>query len=194
MNEQIHNSSNYLGIVKHFISVGHIHTFSTCDRIVAEGSLDRMSHNEEEAKGGVLFNLRMDGNHSFTFIENKNAKIFKTVNLKSKDLDRSMAQIKREISKLPNNSYVRIKAAKDHSVYAGFDQLKLLYPMFYFSKKNNEDETNNIASNNAELDLAKSYNSISITPDNIKELITQQVISKYSLTDRQQRILDAILE
>jgi len=137
-NIQKHNEYDYLGIVKHFINIGHIHTFSTYERIIAQGSFDRLCHGEEEPKGAVLCTIS-DKEDSFSFIENKHAKIFKTIELKSNDLEVSFKKIDRVISKLPDNSHVRIKAKKDNPIYTNLDELKLKYPMIYFSKVSIED-------------------------------------------------------
>ena len=49
-----HDSQKYLDIVKHYIFIGHIHTHSVYDRIIAQGSFDRLTHGQEEPKGYVV--------------------------------------------------------------------------------------------------------------------------------------------
>jgi hypothetical protein len=78
--------------------------------------------------------------NSFVFVENTNARIFKTIELKNKDLDHSLLKIDKVISKLPKNSFVRIKAKKDHAVYLAFEELKLKYCFYFLTKTSLEDE------------------------------------------------------
>ena len=124
---QTHNEAEYLSLVRYYISIGHIHSFSVCDRIIAQGSFDRLAHGEEEAKGGVVITLDPSNENSFVFIENKGAKGFKTITLKSKDLDKCYKQIDKIVSNMQVDDYVRIKAAKDHPLYLAFDDLKSQY-------------------------------------------------------------------
>lgn len=191
---QKHNEADYLSIVSRYISIGHIHSFSINDRIIAQGSFDRLAHGEEEPKGGVLCVLDDDNGDSFYFIENKFAKTFITIDIKRNDIDSAMSKIDKTLSKVKEFSYVRIKAKKDHPIYVGFDQLKAKYPLYTFSKTSVEDEEESQYS----LISAKPFDDteyvpISITKDNIKELLLDQVRGKYELTQSQQCLMEQIL-
>jgi len=188
-----HNEAEYLGLVERFIHIGHVHNFSTFDRIIAEGSFDRLAHGEEEAKGAVVATLSPDGD-SFDFIENKEARIFKTIELKSKDLEKSMAEIKKILAKIPENSFVRIKSTKDHPVYQAFDELKSFWPMYTFSKSTTEDDQDSYQLINNAVELDREFTPIHIHRDNIVSLLTQAVLSKHSLNPRQREILNNTLE
>lgn len=194
-NIQKHSEADYLGIVKHFITIGHHHNFSTYERIIAQGSFDRLAHNEEEPKGAVLCVLNKDSEDYFSFIENKNAKIFKTILLKSKDLDRSLAQIAKQTKGLPFDSQIRIKAIKDHPLYIAFDDLKVKFPEFVFSKislEDEEEEDHSLA--DAKIQLDQSYTPIHITRDNIVELLMAEITVKHSLTPQRLSLLRTSLD
>jgi hypothetical protein len=193
-NIQKHNEADYLSIVKYFINIGHIHTFSSYERIIAQGSFDRLSHGEEEPKGAVVCTLvenRID--NYFVFIENKLARTFKTIELKSKDLDVCLNKIDKVVKKLLPNSYVRIKANKDHPVYTAFDQIKSKYYELFFSKTSLEDEEEYLLIKN-NLQIDSNYTPLTITKENIKTLLLEQINSKYKLTDKQFTIFDNLLE
>lgn len=176
-----HDPGFYLSIVRYFINIGHIHIFSVYERILAQGSFDRISHGEENAKGGIVCHLSKQFGNSFVFVENKLAKVFKTIVIKHKDLDRSVKQVEKEVAKLPKNSHIRIKANKDHPLYVAFEDLKLRFLDFFFTKTSleDEDEENTIINNTVSLNEA--YSPIHINRDNIVALILDQVKSKYSL-------------
>lgn len=192
-NAPVHDAATYLSIVKHFISIGHIHTHSVFERIIAQGSFDRVAHGEEEPKGAVLCRISEKDGNSFSFIENKGAKIFKTIILKSKNLDNSLIQVEKVLAKIPENSYVRIKATKDHPLYVAFDDLKLKFPMYFFTKTNLEDEEDqNTIVNNA-ITLDQVYCPVTINRENIVSLIMTEVNSKYSLEPKKIELLNQLL-
>ena len=193
-NIQKHKESDYLSIVKHFINIGHIHTFSNYQRIIASGSFDRLSHGEEELKGGVLCTIREDGDDEFVFVQNKKAKIFKTISIRHQDLDVCYSQIDKVLSKIPINSHIRIKAKKDHPIYSALEQFKVRYPLYYFTKKSEEEAEEDrhlLVSTDISSDLE--YTPITITPDNIVTMIMSEVCSKYQISERQEYLLTSLL-
>lgn len=170
-----HKEHNYLSITRYFIVIAHIHLFSFYERIVAPGSFDRISFSEEGKKGGVLFSIRKDGSSDFNFIENKNAKIFKDLEVKDKNLDKALVKLYKELNKLPNNSYVRIIAEVDNPVYLNLKELNIKFPMLYFFKKPKEKET---IGEKKEHDFKDIFNPITITKDNVVELMLLEISSQ----------------
>lgn len=72
-----HSNEEYLNLVEHYILIGHIHTHTVYDRILAQGSLDRLSHGEEEPKGFLMGEINLRGDRTndwYSFVENKKAK------------------------------------------------------------------------------------------------------------------------
>jgi DNA repair exonuclease SbcCD nuclease subunit len=189
---QKHNPDYYLSIVKHYITIGHIHTFSVLDRIIAQGSFDRLSHGEEDPKGAVVVYLSKEGNDSFTFVENKNAKSFVTVELRRKDLDESIKKLEKVLSKLRDDSNIRIKAAKDHPVFVAFDELKNKYPNFHFVKKALDEEEDYVLVNNL-VKIETAYTPITLTSDNIVEMTLQEIKNQNTYEEAQINTLKQML-
>lgn len=189
----MHDESAYLALVKYNISIGHVHEFSVFDRIVAEGSFDRLNHGSEDPKGGVLFTIDENGSR-YEFIENKTAKVYKTIELKNKDLEKSLAQISKGTLKLPMDSYVRIKTTKDHPVYQAFSEVQAKFPSFNFTKLTKEDERDNYELIASTVSLDNGYVPIHIHRDNIVNLVTETIMSKHVLTERQKLLLNRTLE
>lgn len=189
---QVHSEAEYLSIVKYYINVGHIHNFSVCDRIIAQGSFDRLAHGEEGPKGGTLITLDKDNGNSFVFIENTQAKGFITITLRYKDLDKSYKQIDKAVANLKLDDHVRIKANKDHPLYLAFDDLKVQYPMLNFTKTvlTEIDEVKPIAA----VDINKTYETISITKENVIDLLMTEINSKYQLSSKQNILMLDLLE
>lgn len=170
---QTHDAQKYLDMVKYYIHIGHIHTHSKYERIIAQGSFDRLSHGEEEDKGAVLAQVdTRTGGSTYTFVPNTNARIFKTINVpKTYTLEEVLQKLDNVILKLPVESYVRIKAAKDHIVYQAFEELRKRYIEYNLSKKSDDDITDDNKLIDDITPVENIYECITITPDNITELI-----------------------
>lgn len=139
MNNQVHDERFYLDRVKNYISIGHVHTYSTYERIVAQGSFDRLTHGQEEAKGAVLFN-RISGEWSYRFVENTEAKKYVDLEVKG-DLDTMMKKIDKLTDNLPHGSSIRLVGDALHPLYQGFATLAVKYPFHTFkTKKAKKDE------------------------------------------------------
>lgn len=134
MNSKVHDEAFYLEKVKHYINVGHIHTASQYNRILAQGSFDRLAHGEEDPKGAILVKETAPGEWAHFFIENKEAKTFKTVVVKG-DMEKALKSIDAAIHKLPAGSQVRIQAISTHPILQAFETLRQKYPLFSFTKK-----------------------------------------------------------
>lgn len=167
-----HNEWDYLGIVKYFINIGHVHVFSTYERIIAQGSFDRIAHGEERPKGATVCTIGKEP--SFEFIENKNAKIYKTIRFRTNDLDESLVYLDKKIANLPNDSYVQIKTKTDHPLYIGIDRFKLEYPFFIFSRSSLKEEDEQLKTIKI-LELEDAYVPITITSDNIVQMLSDSV-------------------
>lgn len=191
-----HDEHEYLRLVRHYISIGHFHTSSVYERILAQGSWDRLAHGEEEAKGCMECVIRPDGNDEFYFIENTQAKRFVTLVLKAKDIDATIQYIGKKTKSLPIDSYVRLKASKHHPALIGFDELKKHFPFFYLSKLTLEEEEDlqrkdlidEVCSDESK------YVPITITSDNLQTLLFDEIRDKYQLSVAQWDIAETALK
>lgn len=164
-----HTESNYLDIVKYYISVGHIHTRSIYERILAQGSFDRLAHNEEEDKGGMLITLNNDKSE-FIFLKNKNAMIFKTFKFKDEPLDKILNILDKELKKYPIKSNIRIITKNEDMLDKNIKQIRERYPYYNFKVEKNAKEvfTQALVDNNINI------NSFNIDPDNIFKLMAEE--------------------
>lgn len=101
-----HNTLNedmISSIVNGVVMNGHVHTPDICGIVVNNGSFDRLAHNEEEKKG--FFKIRYDKKQekaTFTFIENKNATIFHTIDIRNNEIEVALKRIRAFIDKYNN--------------------------------------------------------------------------------------------
>lgn len=186
----------FLNLVRWFINIGHVHRPSTYERILAQGSFDRIAHNEEHAKGCMLMELDTNVGNKFFFIENKGAAIFKTIHVRWKDLERAVAQVRNVCSELPDNSHVRIKAAKGHPVLNVFDQLARECNGLNFSKITEEEEEEKQKLYDSKALLTVDYTPIHIDKENIVPMLMTEVRNNFDfkpyLLDKLQQKLELL--
>lgn len=133
-----HNSEEYLNLVKHVIFIGHVHTFSQRDRIVAHGSFDRLRQNEESPKGHVR--VKQFGNDlQITFVENKGAKIYKTIDCTGLDINALLEKIDSVVFSAREDSYFRVRAEVGHPIFSNMEVLIRRYPLYKWDKITNEE-------------------------------------------------------
>lgn len=100
--DDTHDHDFYLSITKKYIFVGHIHFMSQFDRILAQGSFDRLRHKEEQPKGFFKVESYQDiQQDTITFIENKHAAIFKELYFTNETSQEIIDQLNRFITQLP---------------------------------------------------------------------------------------------
>lgn len=175
-----HNMEDYLNIVKYYISVGHIHTPSVYERIIAQGSFDRLAHNEEEDKGGVVITLT-EKESSFKFVYNKNAMIFKTYRFDKESIEDITNILDKDLKKMKDKSNIRIISNSEEFLSGNIKDLRLRYPNINIKiekSKNKEENKFNI------IEELPKIETFSITKDNILDLITLE-LNKHSLTEKE---------
>lgn len=183
----VHDEAKYLSVVRYFINIGHVHSASVFDRILAQGSFDRLSHGDESPKGAFEVTLSKDGDHSFCFIENPHAVIYKTLMLKSQDIAGSVKEIEKLCKPYPKGSHIRLKASKTHPAIVAFDELRKKFIDFNFSKLTLEEEEEQTRHQKSDsiVDESKPYQAITITPDNVGGLLAAEIKESCKFTENQ---------
>lgn len=171
-NNNFHNSDEYLKLVKYYIFIGHIHIFSSKDRIIAQGSFDRLAHGEEGPKGHARAVVINEKEKEFFFCENKLARIYKTFKCYKYNLEETFTYLKKKVAKLPNKSCVRIEANHDHPVFSNMNQLVAMYPTIVWSKLPKSDE---VDIEIIDTDDVEEYNQITINKDNVVSLLMNRL-------------------
>lgn len=168
-----HDSSLYLEIVKHLVFIGHVHKHSSMDRIYSHGSFDRLSHNEEEAKGFIYATVRKDGSYQCEFIENKTARVYKTVKCTSEDTEANMLKIDKVAAKLPSGSFIRIMADKGNPILSAEDVLKMRWSALNWSFTIAKEKEKKSATSSYHEE--EKYTPIIINKESIRNLILPRI-------------------
>jgi predicted MPP superfamily phosphohydrolase len=164
-----HDSVEYLNLVKYLIFIGHIHKYSSKDRIFSHGSFDRLAHNEEEAKGFIYATVYKDGQYECKFIENKGARIYKTVKCVSEDTELNMKRIDKVAAKLPDESFIRIMASGTNPIMSAQEVLKKRWPNLFWSfTKDKEKDKRDLT---ASYKNTQKYTPIIINKESVRNLL-----------------------
>lgn len=154
-----HQSSWYLPIVENFIFHGHDHHSSVYkERILSQGSSDRLCFGEEEPKGCWL-SFVSDKEKSLLFVVNEGAKIFKRYLLVGNNEEEWNTTLS-DVANLPEDSFVEVTFTDKAIQQPFFKAFKKRYPDINWSEK-----TQNVTN---EADLPTCFNSkmLEITPLN----------------------------
>lgn len=125
-----HNADNYKKLVKHYIFIGHVHQMSVNGNILAAGSFDRGNHGDEKPKGMFDVVIRNNGNDLITFIENKHAKVYKTVNCHGLNHQELHDRLISLMEKYPKGSNFKLLGYPVDIVCVEYDKIKFNYPKY----------------------------------------------------------------
>ncbi len=176
----VHKSEWYIPLAKYFTIVGHVHIHSSLENIIVPGSFDRISHNEEEPKGGLELNIT-DSGKSFNFLENKLARTFKTIPINTLDIEKTYKTIEKVLTKVKPNSFIRLRVSKNHPILSNFKNLSIKYPSINWSHVLDKEETDT-QSLYLDNNFTK-YNSISINKENILDLV-ESTINEQNISNK----------
>lgn len=178
-----HDSNEYLKLVKHLIFIGHVHTYSRKDRIIAQGSFDRLVHGEEEPKGWVIADVDFVNNeYDIQFRENKGAKTFKTINCIGKTTEEILEIVDRLVINLRDGSHVRIEAEDFNPIFAHWEVLAVRHPLIQWKKlaRTKEDEK---SAEKALQEEDEVYVPIIISQDNVRGLLMERLSRRTEESD-----------
>lgn len=108
----LHDAVAWSEIVNLNILAGHIHTHSRYLKWVSVGSLERLKHAEEEAKGTIRVTYRNGEEVEFVRRYNHNAKIYRTIDVKGLGVNEVESKI-RDDKTLVRGSSVRLEFTQD---------------------------------------------------------------------------------
>lgn len=184
--ESSHIENEYLNIVKHYISIGHIHTPSIFNRILAQGSFDRLQHNEEEDKGAMVITIFQDNpdQNTYKFLTNKHSMIFKTIKFKDEDLDVICNRVRKVLDKLPMYSNIKIISENDDILYKSVKILSKEYTGVRIKAERSKKTDTTVRLIKKEI----INNSLVITESNIKELLLKEM-DKHNLSKEEYEVM-----
>lgn len=169
-----HNEEDYLNIIKHYIHIGHIHTHSVKERIIAQGSFDRIAHGEEEPKGCILAKINKEDNSKdeYIFLENKSAMKFITKDFRNYTEEEIVKNINIVIRSLPKGSNIRLLVDKDQKDILKTKNFKNIVKNYNFKLLHQEDNKIKLEDKIIEESIIDSF---TINKENILELVNKEL-------------------
>lgn len=132
VNTPRHINSRYESITKYAILNGHIHIYSINGKIMTNGSFDRISQGEEGPKGFIKIELLTNGSLNSTFIENKNAKRYITIDCRGLSLEDCFIKINTYLNN-PVGTLFRLHILKNDAIGLSMKEIKNKYSQFIWS-------------------------------------------------------------
>jgi hypothetical protein len=133
--EPTHASDVYLGLVKYFIMIGHVHLPTRQERILAAGSFDRICHGEEGPKGFYDVSVQSPELFKVTFVENRGAKRYDTIECHGMDTKQVNVLVRQRVSELPPRSAIRLRCDPHDAATGDMESFVREYPHIEWSLK-----------------------------------------------------------
>ena len=173
----------FLNLVREHIHIGHYHVHSRFDRIIAQGSLERLVHGEEQPKGFVLVD-----NGIPIFLENPDAYTYMTIGITPKT---TQAKLDKLIQGLRPQSHVRLALTAGSPFNQIFQELKVRYGNYHLKKivKSPVSETSTVTyiTGDDGIDFCDNL----YLETNIYEALMHAIEAKHTLTEREHsKLLD----
>jgi len=174
-----HDEFKYSDIVKHYITIGHVHVQRQWRNILAQGSFDRFCHGEEAAKGHYRLDISLadNGSDSIRFITNKLATKFITINCLGLSVAESLEVIQASVVKKPNGSHFRIIASAGSEIASAKRDIETMYPEFRWTMSRETVEDGQLAS---PFKLTQNFTPANINKETIKRLTLKFLADKHN--------------
>lgn len=173
--EPSHDSDEYLALVRYFILIGHVHKATQLERILAAGSFDRDGHGSEEAKGYFDVTIRGVDNSTITWVENKGAKRYISIDCTGLETREAMVAIDNVVRVSPPQSAIRIQCFAGDAIVKAYKELREHFPQHEFSIGRVRDDGAQAALAMAEaltMDLTEFK---PITPESLPTLLEEEL-------------------
>lgn len=185
-----HDAKKLSSLVKYRVFAGHIHTHSCYDKYVSISSLDRSGHNEEEAKGCVIYEAGPGDKDKLTFLENPYAKKFVTINVTGKDINEVIELI--QTRKLPAGSAIRLEFFEEMAIKEMKRELSIQFPDYVFTHINRLKTVRAEVSNQSL--FFKQFPRVPITKDNIGGIISLRLADRALEDDKLNLVKELVAE
>lgn len=193
---QKHSAEEYLALVNGPIFIGHHHTHSSLERILAQGSFDRGGHGQEEPKGFIKAHYTGSQAFDWEFVENKLAMQYVTVDCTDLSIAETLALLEERMKTVPDYSSVRIQAETTNPIFSNIETVTSRYPLVHWGRKLETDDSGYSNSINTESGVESLYVPITITKDNIVDLLIERARGSlpFDQIDKARSILEDILD
>lgn len=171
-----HDATEYSNLVSHYIFIGHHHEHHPNRKIVPPGSFDRLCHGDENPKGFIMATLgKTYQKSSFSFVQNKGAKIYKTLDVQ----DTSLEQVYQLLDTLeyPIDSHIRLKVKKTDDAFIAITKIKKRYHHFHFTMLSTDEPISKPLAGKEDRPIL----TVTLTKDNLSQIVVDALRSNKDL-------------
>ncbi|AXH70817.1 hypothetical protein [Vibrio phage BONAISHI] len=196
----VHQSKRYSDITNWFVTIGHQHVMSVSRNIYAQGSLDRLSQNEEQDKGHFRFMIDMDKDVVVPeFRVNRNAMPHRDVNVSDLEFTEAFEKacmVADDILTLDTPlevryyGFIRLSMSEAHYANGLLSSLKSQYPQLSWDRKIIADKEKEAENDSMDFALDEA---IALSPVNAMEVMTQE-LSLLPASDAERQLALSLFE
>lgn len=176
-----HDPDFYADITRYAVYCGHVHKASQYRNIYVPGSFDRLTHNEEEAKGHWIFDFETDATTRATFCENTNAMPYVSIDVSDLDGDDVIKAVSTVADGAENLTHYRLVANENDAGASMMDVVRKRWPNLIWTSKFNKGKDGKKITL---VDRRSTFKSVPITKDSIVEL-TEKALHEKSISQEQ---------
>jgi DNA repair exonuclease SbcCD nuclease subunit len=184
-----HDPVRYLSIVRKYIFIGHVHQQSQYERILAQGSFDRLNHGDEGDKGHYrLIDNRGVVDDIITHVKNENALLYVTIDMRGLSMD----EVFKKLDSLPNypvGTHLRVHCARHDVANNAYNTFRKDYPIYYWSVKTEKVTLTAPEVKNA---LENRFQPTTITPNNVIDLLAPRIRALANSSEIELRCLELL--
>ena len=186
VSDSAYDEADMLDMVKYYISIGHIHVSSVYDRILAQGSFDRLRFGEEGSKGATYITIYANGDKEYMFIKNTKAVKYDTYKYDSDvDIEYLLNDLRGRLKTLKPFSHVRVVLNDKKSFTALLDPLKKRYKDIVIKIVNKDTDDKEVDILNMAETVVETFE---ITKSNIEELLLAAIVNKHDMNGLDLRV------
>lgn len=174
-----HVLARYESITNKYILINHIHRSSRNGKAIAPGSLERLAHNEEEAKGHIRIYVKEGQPDRVVFVENKKATPYITLDctrMSPEEIELLIRDIAAKYEQLSYpgryNAHIRVFVKQDSPFINNFKDVISFYDRIRWEYKLDTEKKQNDA---VIVDTFKKYVAVQITGENIHSLLRSEL-------------------
>lgn len=173
VNAPVHDHDFYQKITEYNIFCGHVHKFSQLGKLVVPGSHNRLAHGEEDPKGHIRFSYTKK-NRNITFVENKAAMVYKTIDVTGLDIDAVLNKIDADTKDIEFGSYIRLRCKSTDPANVKSKNIRAEYPSFNWSMDVDNTENKLVECR----DDSSIYRTTPITDVTVNNLVKELMLEK----------------
>lgn len=182
-----HDLPSYMRRVRYLVFIGHVHLMTIRERAHAQGSFGRIAHGEENPKGYFRARVERDGTYEVTFVENRNATKYVTLDLTGKTLEDSLSLVDALTGQYPEDSHLRLRLDRSHPWASHFVEVQRRSPFFFWTKQIVDDRAPDVKVTEQ---VAQEYTAVILNAQTLPGAVKNRIRQRTTLSPDAWNLID----